>query len=176
MIIGIVGRARSGKDTVTEFILKRLPNSKQYAFAYPIKDCVNDLFGWGTDHSDGDLKEVIDPKWGFSPRHAYQTFGTEWGRNCLREDIWLKIAEVQCSYNTHTVISDVRFKNEAEWIKSMGGVLIHVVRPNNTESVKSHASENGIFEITSDFMIYNNSTLKDLDYTVEYILDQLNIQ
>lgn len=171
MIIGMVGKARSGKNTVADMIQERIGNDhiKQYAFANPIKDAVNQLFEWGDAHSDGDLKEVVDPDWGFSPRHAYQTFGTEWGRTHLSDNIWLKIAEKQCSYNENTIITDVRFLNEAKWVSEQGGILIKVSR-DGEYNVKPHASEKEIDLISVDYEIKNNAGLKELEYSVDRVV------
>lgn len=63
----LVGRARSGKDTAAKFLIEAGIVSRSYAFAEPIKKCVNALFGWDERHADGELKEVeiearIDPR------------------------------------------------------------------------------------------------------------------
>lgn len=56
MNIGLIGRARSGKDTAASYLEQQL-NMASYAFADPLKECVNALFGWDERHSDGLLKE-----------------------------------------------------------------------------------------------------------------------
>lgn len=55
----LAGRARSGKDTAANFLIEEGIVSRTYAFARPIKECVNALFGWDERHSDGELKEVM---------------------------------------------------------------------------------------------------------------------
>jgi len=173
MIIGLVGRARSGKDTVASLMAQHHVvrwDVQKYAFAYPIKEHVNRMFGWDSRHADGNLKEVVDPYWGFSPRHAYQTFGTDWARDDLRQDIWLKFAERAMDNAKHTIITDVRFHNEAEWIrKQPGGVLVRVDRGAEgaiTEG-SSHASEAEVDSIDVSFTIDNRRSLGLLDDMVK---------
>jgi hypothetical protein len=115
-----------------------------YAFASPIKMTVNALFNWDTRHADGELKEVIDPVWGFSPREAYQKFGTDWGRNMLRDDIWLKYAEGIVARRVGTIITDLRFENEAEWVRRQNGLIVHVKREGQFGIMSAHVSEAGI--------------------------------
>ena len=121
-IIGITGRARSGKDTIAEHLVYGHLYTR-FAFADPIKDIVCGMFGWGARHRDGDPKEVDDPYWGFSPRKAYQTFGTEFGR-ALNPNVWIMMADRQLTSGLW-VCSDVRFDNEADFVRD-NGVLIHV--------------------------------------------------
>lgn len=61
MIIGLIGNARSGKDTAAKIIVGKgiVEGLRRYAFADPIKECVNALFDWDGRHSDGSLKEAL---------------------------------------------------------------------------------------------------------------------
>lgn len=58
MFIGITGYAQSGKDTVCDILRAHGIVENRYAFADPIKDTCNALFGWDERHSFGELKEV----------------------------------------------------------------------------------------------------------------------
>lgn len=141
MMIGFCGYARSGKDycanTLASYLAKN-PDIRvvRYALASPIKQVCNGMFGWDERHADGPLKELNDPFWGFSPRFAYQTFGTDWARNMLGDDIWCKFAKRQYDAECYRadlecksvafIIGDVRFPNEVDMIQSAGGKLISV--------------------------------------------------
>lgn len=57
-MIGITGLAGSGKDTACEIILYHGIADKRYAYADPLKACVNSLFDWNDLHSYGELKEI----------------------------------------------------------------------------------------------------------------------
>lgn len=94
------------------------------------------MFGWNESHSFGSLKNVIDPYWGFSPRKAYQLFGTEFGRS-LHADLWVKMTMKKIAKSKQYFqgvdsvffITDVRFHNEAKTILDSGGLVISIVRP-----------------------------------------------
>lgn len=147
MLIGIHGKAGAGKDTLADIFVKEYGYEK-YSFAKPLKDAVKAIFGWDERHVNGELKEVNDPFYGFSPRHAMQTLGTEWGRVCLRNDLWTRIAQQIIYKKENIVIPDVRFDNEAEFILENKGLLLHVVRPSQeTIGLSAHASERGITDI-----------------------------
>jgi hypothetical protein len=165
-VIGIHGSLGSGKDTVANIIQLIAPNAyERYAFAKPLKDAVRAMFGF-TDKQleDRILKEEVDPQWGFSPRRAIQLLGTEYGRNMLRDDIWIKRAELELLNNRRrgyaTIITDVRFDNEAAWIKSHpNSLLIYVQAPELVRDEKyNHESENGIAMEHIDIMIVNQKS------------------
>jgi hypothetical protein len=168
MLIGLTGKARSGKDTVAEYLNNKHMFS-HYWFSKPMKDACRTIFGWDDRHLYGDLKEVVDPIYGISPRVALQTLGTEWGRNCINQDLWLTRAKAEILKHENITISDCRFDNEAQAILDMGGYIIEVQR-NNVESVAAHTSEQGISSDLISFEVENNGTFEELFSLVDYLL------
>lgn len=171
MLVGFTGKARSGKDTAALFVIETF-NLEKYSFAQPIKEACKVMFGWNEEHVNGSLKEAIDDHYGVSPRQAMQTLGTEWGRNTIHNEMWIKRAEMAFKQSSMgIVIPDVRFENEAEFIRDNGGVLIHVTRPNVIQ-VNAHSSEAGVRVTEDDFVIVNDSTISQLHLQVEQALAQ----
>lgn len=168
LIIGVAGQARSGKDTIAKFLIDNF-GFKRFAFADQLKGIVNGMFGWDERHTDGELKEVDDPEWGFSPRRAYQLFGTEFGR-ALNPNLWVKMADKAMGTGLW-VVPDVRFDNEANFIR-LGGHLIHVHRPNNV-TVAAHISEQPIPPTGNDMVIHNNWDISALHEQVRYKMHYL---
>ena len=152
--IGITGKARSGKDTVGEMLSQNLSIATD-SFAQPIKD----MLKAGLGLEDKALRaEALYTK---NYRQLVQTLGTEWGREMVCDSIWLE-AMLSRRLGLKTIITDVRFENEAELIRQYG-TLIHVVRFNQEEIEESdHRSEDGIAEKEGDIIIYNDSSLEIL--------------
>jgi hypothetical protein len=99
---------------------------------------------------------------GASPRRLMQTLGTEWGRQLIHPDLWLLLADRKIAQNgAGCVVADVRFENEAAWIRRNNGVVIHVFRKTTTQ-VEQHISEAGISVQMFDRTIHNNGTLEEL--------------
>jgi hypothetical protein len=105
---------------------------------------------------------------GQSPRHLAQTLGTEWGRATVREDIWVRATEQLLESqgleaNRIVVIPDVRFENEAAFVRKHG-LLIHLYRDgaDGQVGIQGHASESGVIPQTTDLAITNNGSLDDL--------------
>lgn len=168
-LIGLTGRARSGKDTVGQ-MLKEEFKAALFSFAQPIRDGLAAMVpGLGYDHFHGDKKEKVLYPYGKSPRQMMQYLGTEWGRNLINENMWLliaqaKIDEVREQFR-HVVITDVRFENEAKFIRDQGGVIWHIERA-DAPQINAHASENGVAFMHGDVLISNNHGLDDLFDTV----------
>jgi hypothetical protein len=177
LLIGLTGYAGSGKDTVRE-ILERHHEIDGLAFADPIRDMLSALFdtigvdsGWMTDRG---RKEVPIPEIGASYRTLAQQLGTEWGR-AIDPDLWLKIAGAKAAmyqkYDSKgVVISDVRFPNEAAWIKAQGGVIWKIIRP-GVEPVRAHASEDLIASLPYDYVIDNSGSIGRLKHAVGVALE-----
>lgn len=174
-LIGLTGTAGSGKDTVRR-MLEEHHGYTGFAFADPIRDMLGALLhrnGISTHYMhDRDLKEKPIPALGTSYRHLAQTLGTEWGRS-IEPEFWLRIASarldaLQDQGLRHFVISDVRFLNEAAWIKLLGGEVWRVERP-SAEPVRQHASEL-ISHINPDRVVDNSGTVADLWNFVNAVL------
>jgi hypothetical protein len=166
-LIGLTGTAGSGKDTVRR-MLEEHHGFAGFAFADPIRAMLGPLLAHaGAGHEwmyDRDRKEQTIPALGTSYRHLAQTLGTEWGRS-IEPEFWLRIASarldaMQDHGHRHFVISDVRFLNEAAWIKLLGGEVWRIDRP-SAEPVRAHASEL-ISHINPDRVIDNSGTVEDL--------------
>lgn len=166
-IIGLIGCKHSGKDTLGEYIVKSY-NYNKIAFATPLKQACKNIFGLNEAQLYGDKKDYIDEYWNITPREIFQFVGTDLFRNQMNklipigENIWTKVLEKELLSNNLTkyVITDVRFKNEAQMIKNNGGFLIKINRKTNEQD--SHISETELNDISYDYEINNNSSLEDL--------------
>lgn len=166
-LIGIHGPLNGGKDTVATYIQAKFPDRfGRYAFARPLKEACIAMFGFTMEQmEDRVLKEQIDPFWNFTPRKAMQLLGTEYGRGMLRDDVWIKRAEQELKKYVTTsrglIITDVRFENEAEWIRSYDdAVLLYIEVPGLERDARyNHASEAGItFDQWVDIQITNDKS------------------
>ena len=85
MLIAILGKKHSGKDTIANFLIEKYGFTK-YSFADPLKKGIQAFFNL-TDQqlNDQKLKEEIDPRWGVSPRKLFQVIGTDFFQNSIRD-------------------------------------------------------------------------------------------
>lgn len=166
-IVGLTGLAGSGKDTAAHHLAEALQargkRCIRMAFADPIRQA---LMAIGVPSSfiyDRDLKEADVPGFGASYRKLAQTLGTEWGRETIGQDIWVKVLETRLMGLQRKpdvlVITDVRMQNEADWITAHGGMLVQVQR-NGINSVRPHQSERGLAKV--DSVLQNDGDLVNL--------------
>jgi len=176
-IIGLTGKARSGKDTVGKYLCEN-HGYVRVSFAEPLKDMVGALIGLDPDKLEL-IKDNQLPVIGYSPRELLQTLGTEWGRQTLHENFWVDIARAQitdlkqrnkCS---GIVITDARFENEATMLRDMGGIMVHIDRDCSIH-IPKHSSENGIKMNEEDYLIYNIGDKGELWDQVEHLLTCIN--
>lgn len=186
LIIGVNGLAGAGKDTISNMVLLSLQdnhriNGKTFAFADSLKKAASVIFNVALeDFYDRDVKEVKVPHWDMSPREMAQKLGTEACRRGIRDDIWIKSLEssIKTSETDIAFITDVRFDNEAEFVKSMGGIVVSIYRPDQKHiETSGHASEGGISDHLVDFIIKNitGNTFKAAGDLQSIILDRLDL-
>lgn len=189
-VIAICGAKRSGKDVLAKYIIEKY-GFKKLSFAEPLKKAVKELFNFndiqvGIDEENalGNEKEIIDKRWGISPRKALQFFGTEIMQysidklipntnRCFLADILLShISDDKNGTTNNYVISDLRFLHEYNKLKSSlkinSLIIVKLSRPsiNITEGTKGicdmHISEKEYINIPHDVEIVNDGTIRDL--------------
>ena len=176
-IIGITGYKNSGKDTLAEYFIDN--GFYKISFADPLKQACKEIFSFSDDQLyNQNFKEREDIFWKHTPRELFQKIGTDLFRNTLpkicnniNDDIWIKSIERKI-IKLHTekninkfIIPDIRFENEAEFVKNNNGTIILI----NRQILKkdNHESEQNIDKIKYDFKIENCSTLEDLYIDIE---------
>lgn len=104
-----------------------------------------------------------------SPRQIMQWWGTEY-RRAQNVKYWTHLAVlriVSLHMEGHpVVVTDVRFPDEAEVIRSLGGVIWQVTRPGLQPTEGTHASAVTGDEFNPDAVIRNAGTLHDLSSAV----------
>jgi len=162
LVVGVAGRARSGKDTLASYLLAEVQRSTKIAFADALKEGVAVMLGMTRADMDHPNREKTIEEFGFSVRKALQVFGTEGGRT-LHPDLWVNLLKLRVAKSDAylVVIPDVRFQNEAVYVRE-NGVLLHVVRPDGERSVgiAGHQSELGLGVGDDDIVFHNDSTLE----------------
>lgn len=134
LLLGFHGPFGSGKDTLAKAILKAafLPDTCRLKFAdtmYDMAANVDPAFSRDMKHSDKNAYVLDDPGLG-TRRNFLEKLGTEFGRDCIASDIWLRLMahRIIALRRVHPilVVSDVRFENEAALIRDLGGHIFHL--------------------------------------------------
>lgn len=154
-----------GKSTAARFLQGE--GFDLVSFAAPLRSMVFSLLidlGYTSGEAFALLherKEEILPQLGVSPRHLLRTLGTEWGRSCVHPELWLQSFQSRLAGLPMVVVDDVRFLNEAQLIKRLGGEIWQLRRPGH-ERPAEHASDGGLEGWVFDRTIDNSGSLDDL--------------
>ncbi len=176
-VVGLYSPApRCGKSTVAEWLVDehgfaRLP------FAKILKDMARPLLAaLGYDPAGvhrletGDKTDLIEVSTGddtVTLRHLYQTLGTEWGRNCIHPDLWIRAWSAQADQILSSrmyagvVADDMRFPNELAAIRREHGAFWAVKRK-GVKVPNAHGSEGQLDGGNADFVVNNDGSLEDL--------------
>lgn len=173
-IIAFTGRAGAGKDTAADFISD---THVPLAFAKPLKDACKILFNFTDEQLYTSHKELVDSRWGKSPREILQFLGTDVLRKHITDDFFIVSMKQRIESIIKgdgvvkgVVITDVRFDNEAKLIRDMGGIIIKITRDSGSETSHSnHITEKGISEQFIDHTIINNGSLDEFKTKVNFI-------
>jgi len=173
-LIGLTGRAGSGKDTVADFLCET-HGFVQLALADPLRHGLQAMLGLTAEQLHRrDIKETPIDWIGKSPRELMQTLGTEWARDLIHPDLWLRraeqrIAQIKASppilHVAGIVVSDIRYENEADWLRGLGGKLWLIKRNKGHQldgKAAAHSSEQHIPTQMGEPRIYNFSTFDNL--------------
>jgi len=177
ILIGLTGRASAGKSTVAKYLCEQ-HGFDELAFATPIKQALALILReFGTtleDFEDPARKVTPIDDITRTPRELLQTLGTEWGRERVCEGLWVRILArrlARLDYAPAMVISDVRFANEAQWIRDIGGQVWGIVRPRASKVPATHQSEIGLVPELVDKWILNDTDVAALRARVDFLLE-----
>ena len=187
MIIGISGKAGSGKDTAAkmlevlyanpdisyeDFANKRYKNFADIQivhFADSLKETAQVLFRigeWETNTQEG-KKTTIN--WiGKTVRELLQGIG-QGLRDAIDPNLWVKILFANTKDWSNYIIADVRYPNELEAIKERNGILLRIDRKG--AGAGNHSSETALDNYKEwDVHIENNGSIEDLFETMKIFI------
>ncbi|MFI7069537.1 deoxynucleotide monophosphate kinase family protein [Micromonospora sediminicola] len=179
-LVGMMGRARAGKDTVAARLVER-HRFKRFAFADALREAalIANPIVTPVDTVAGSVRladVVAGAGWEAAKEHrevrrTLQQFGI--GIRHLQPDFWVRVVMDEVDhYPGPVVITDVRFPNEAAAIKAAGGSLVRVIRPGQDES-DQHISETALSDYSADFELLNDSDLHSLLNKVDALASML---
>lgn len=172
MIIGLAGRAGSGKSTIAHYLVEKYGFIK-YSFAEPLKQMLLKAGMCSYDELYGN--KTANSRW------LMQKIGTEIFRKQVDPEFWIKKAHENLFelIGENIVIDDVRFPEEADWICDgcMNiGFIVKVIRKDYLDAHAGtvHDSERLLDRIDTDFKICAASgDIEGLKQQADKIIEKL---
>lgn len=182
IVLGFMGKAGAGKDTAFQ-LMEKIFGGSRFAFADRMKA---GLKAMGLEEPPRELKEENLPGEAFSYRDAGQDLGTKWGRG-LDPMFWVNrldndrkalrrdLADEAYYRNQGNIawITDVRFKEEVDYIHANDGYVIGLRgrKYQMTQAAAAHASETQ--DIQPDFTAWNVGEELDLEFQLMQVMVQV---
>lgn len=215
-LIALGGKLRAGKDAIGDYLVEKHDFVK-----LGMSDALNEALlaldpyiltsytaNNGTVHEHVERYSSLYARVGYveaktnpEVRRLLQKLGTEVGREMIDPDVWVNIAQKKIlehwASGKDVVITAMRFPNELEMVKRLGGVAAWVERPESSRidseglrsstgrgtpgsaseghtevqgAIQAHASENSVSASDFSLHIRNQGTLEELYESVETIL------
>lgn len=177
-VIGLHGAKGSGKDYFYKVVRKKFPNKdiRKIAYADPIKHKVMFLFGLETEEEyDRFKRTTLHYNAGREIEHD--------GRHVVREigmmmrdydpEQFVRYVEsmIKASPNSIWCITDLRFQNELESIKSLNGKIVKIKRKGF--AFDGHITETEFDSELCDYEIPNNSTIETYEDYIEEVFQNI---
>lgn len=151
--IGLIGLAGSGKDTAAKALIKL--GYRRLAFADELKSLAF-YFGW--DGEKDEAGRTLLQELGMAARRYNARFWIQYlNKRIFREHL-----------QGPFVFTDVRFQNEADYVRIRDGIIVRIVRPGIISG--NHESELKQCEVAADIEIVNDGTIEDLHNKIRAIL------
>jgi len=169
MIIGLTGYARSGKDSVAKVLVDHY-GFIRLAFADPIRELLLEInpildkgnrlsslvneYGWDIAKGQPEVRRLL------------QTLGVG-ARKVFGENHWIVEAFKNIDPTKNYVVTDVRFSNEADWIKDIyNGQIWRIKRP-GVDAINTHVSESEMDSYKVDQIFHNSGSIEDLEAMIK---------
>lgn len=173
--IGLIGKARSGKDTAAMWLMRNRAYTR-LAFADPLKEFalkVDPVIPVNAHGHPARLSDLVSAHGWESAKDTYpevrrflQAFGQ--GQRELDEDYWVNLLRPKLNnaeaWNMPVVVTDVRYRNEAVMLRARGFKLVRLVRPLShvTGPASAHPSETELDTFAADVDILNGGSVETL--------------
>lgn len=159
IVIGLHGPIGSGKDTLARGLRQAVSDRRVLSFKfaralYAMAQQIDPAFYPEMLHDAKEAPLLGRPELG-TRRNFLEKLGTEFGRNLIDPDFWVKTLEADIAFAEPVVavVTDVRFPNEAAWIRK-NGILVHL-QPDwiTVGSDSRHASNAGLDQEPMDIVL-----------------------
>jgi hypothetical protein len=169
-LIGLAGYKQSGKDTAAELLRREFRGLEYHRIGLfdTGKEEVAKILGTTVAQLEANKNTPL-------VRHILQWYGQE-QKEKEGLDVWVKKAAEKINSIKNCkpqlfIVTDCRFQVEADWIRSIGGLIVKLERYDSSDDM--HSSEQEVTRIRGDYYLRNKGTLLDLQRETKWIAQYL---
>lgn len=169
-------RPQCGKSTASTY-LERTYDFRRISFADPLRTIVETLLinlGYPRDqahHLVRNDKAAVIPQLRMTVRQLLRVTGTEYLRDCVHPDVnvmmWKHRTQEALTFGHRVVVDDLRYPNEYDAIRALGGAIWCIDRPSAPPPEGDHPSDGALTAHKFDCYLYNDHTLEGLHRLLE---------
>lgn len=174
-VIGLGHYSRTGKDSFANYLLAALACPKikaaKKSFAWKLKQVCYELYAWAgmrepefyETPEGATYRDIVLQAMGKTPVQIWVDFGTPAVREQVYDRTWIDYL-LKTDHGVEVlVVPDVRFPNEVEAIRELGGTLIKVVRPGY--GPRKTVADRALLGFTGwDYVIGSSGEMSELNY------------
>jgi hypothetical protein len=170
-LIGLAGKKYSGKSTVSQYLARVYgytpthPKTPMMEMASPLIEVLGASHIEAHMRLDGIMKDTPIPGWELTGRKILQALGTEFPEALGIPDLWLQIWWKEYQDREFVIHESIRKQFEADFIRSKGGMVIKIVRPDQVQE-ETHITEQ---DVTADITLINDGTIDELYHKVDQL-------
>ncbi len=184
-VVALIGRARSGKDTVADYIADQLGCNK-HALATPLKELVcamfeidmetldkykNEQYSLKAQKLDRESYNIFEYPIDVSFRHILQRCGDA-QKAFFGLDVYMQKLALKMQDEDTVVVSDVRLVEEQRWlIDNTNVTFIKLHRNAEIGRDSAHRTESETDKLYHDYEIVNDGTIDELYAKIDIILN-----
>lgn len=178
IIVGIAGKKYSGKDSFYQALARV---SKLPVIRVALGDALKDEVYEHVLKPNNIPREALDNENKVHFRLILQGWGTDFRRNLCGSDYWVQRLDTkiqalrEANFQGIVAITDVRFEDEAEYVRKAQGYLVRIHRfkkPWWKKSLEdSHPSECALDNYSYDHHVYNYKSIEDLETAAKEFLN-----
>ena len=179
MIIAFGHQKQVGKDTAVNTIYREYDNVIKYSLAGPLYEIcglLNKEFFSKNYYDANPEKKSIPMSNGKTPRQFLIEVGQKMKEVCGR-DCWVNLA-IDCAENIepkHLLISDVRYREEADKLQEHGAVFFFFFRP-DLRHTSDEADDDLLDWKGWDHLLVNDGTLEEFEREVITLYDRIKAE
>lgn len=183
IIVAFAATKRAGKNTAAAYMAEQLKTNHIHGFGDPLKAAVESLLPRLTEgEREGAKKETSLARFGLEQSNRQLTqMMSDFVHDIQPDFLLLKMREninalLSLNINSAIIIHDIRYEYQAQYIRNIGGTVVHIDNQAAAALKDFHSSEQGIGINPDDLTVDNNGNKTHLYNQLNDVINVLKMR